>query len=79
MQTYTHIYIYIHICTCIYKGDSAPSGRLPVTLYPRSILFERDPGDMSLRGGPGVTYMHYPENKTVFPFGFGKMVWVVGG
>eukprot|EP00040_Diaphanoeca_grandis_P014695 m.74689 g.74689 ORF g.74689 m.74689 type:complete len:1106 (+) comp24690_c0_seq2:102-3419(+) len=52
-------------------GDNAPAGRLPVTLYPRSILFERDPGDMSLRGGPGVTYLHYPKNKTVFPFGFG--------
>lgn len=52
-------------------GDNAPAGRLPITLYPRSILFERDPGDMSLRGGPGITYMHYPANKTVFPLGFG--------
>jgi hypothetical protein len=52
-------------------GDSAPSGRLPITLYPRSILFERDPGDMSLRGGPGVTYLHYPANRTVYPFGWG--------
>ena len=52
-------------------GDNAPSGRLPITLYPRSILFERDPGDMSLRGGPGITYLHYPANKTVFPLGFG--------
>lgn len=52
-------------------GDSAPSGRLPITLYPRSILFERDPGDMSLRGGPGITYLHYPTNKTVYPFGYG--------
>lgn len=52
-------------------GDAAPSGRLPITLYPRSILFERDPGDMNLRNGPGLTYLHYPTSKTVYPFGFG--------
>lgn len=54
----------------ILLGDAAPAGRLPVTFYGRAILKERDPLDVSLRGGSGITYMHY-RGKPQFGFGYG--------
>merc|ERR1712178_1614 len=51
-------------------GVHSPAGRLPVTFYTRDILRERDPTDMSLRGGSGITYQHYRGTPT-WEFGFG--------
>ena len=54
-------------------GDNMPAGRLPFTLYPANITSpgqRPDPTDMSLRGGSGVTHMHYT-GTPVYPFGFG--------
>ena len=53
----------------ILLGDAAPAGRLPVTFYGHSILHERDPLDVSLRGGSGITYMHY-RGKPLWEFGY---------
>lgn len=54
----------------ILLGDEAPAGRLPVTFYGPEILHERDPLDVSLRGGSGITYMHY-RGKSQWDFGYG--------
>eukprot|EP01052_Picozoa_sp_SAG31_P030385 SAG31_NODE_3113_length_4660_cov_2.867354_2_plen_310_part_00 len=54
----------------ILLGDEAPAGRLPVTFYGPEILQERDPLDVSLRGGSGITYMHYRGNP-LWAFGHG--------
>lgn len=52
-------------------GVQAPAGRLPVTFYSRDILTERpDPLDVSLRGGSGITYLHYT-GTPLWEFGFG--------
>lgn len=51
-------------------GVHSPAGRLPVTFYSRSIMLERDPVDMSLRGGSGITYQHY-RGTPLWEFGFG--------
>lgn len=52
-------------------GLQAPAGRLPVTFYSRDILTERpDPLDVSLRGGSGITYLHY-KGTPLWEFGFG--------
>lgn len=54
----------------ILLGDKAPAGRLPVTFYGPEILQERDPLDVSLRGGSGITYMHY-RGSPLWAFGYG--------
>lgn len=51
-------------------GVYSPAGRLPVTFYTKDILKERDPVDMSLRGGSGITYQHY-RGSPIWEFGFG--------
>jgi hypothetical protein len=51
-------------------GYQAPAGRLPITFYSRDILTERDPLDVSLRGGSGITYLHY-RGKPQWEFGYG--------
>ena len=52
-------------------GFHAPGGRLPVTFYSREILTERDPLDVSLRGGSGITYLHY-RGRPLWEFGHGE-------
>lgn len=51
-------------------GVYSPAGRLPVTFYSKDIMKERNPVDMSLRGGSGITYQHY-RGTPIWEFGFG--------
>lgn len=51
-------------------GKYSPAGRLPVTFYDHSIMKTRDPVDMKLRTGSGITYQHY-RGTPLWEFGFG--------
>ena len=51
-------------------GDRHPTGRLPVTIYPSSVVDTRVIGDMDLRSARGLSYMHY-RGHPVYPFGYG--------
>jgi beta-glucosidase-like glycosyl hydrolase len=51
-------------------GKHSPAGRLPVTFYDHSIMDTRDPLDMALRSGSGITYQHY-RGEPLWEYGFG--------
>jgi xylan 1,4-beta-xylosidase len=58
----------------VITGVTAPAGRLPMTIYPKSYTDTVDMTDMSLRpnkssGNPGRTYRWY--DSPVLPFGYG--------
>lgn len=56
----------------ILTGNTAPAGRLPVSVYPGNYVNQVPMTDMSLRPSstnPGRTYMWY--NDSVLPFGYG--------
>jgi xylan 1,4-beta-xylosidase len=56
----------------IISGATAPSGRLPITVYPTSYTSQAPYTNMALRPSgsyPGRTYQWY--DKAVFPFGHG--------
>ena len=55
----------------IIYGETAPSGKLPITNYDKSILNTRKTiMDMSLRDNGGITYRYYT-GKPLYPFGYG--------
>eukprot|EP00484_Ammonia_sp_Unknown_P005082 CAMPEP_0197074090 /NCGR_PEP_ID=MMETSP1384-20130603/210934_1 /TAXON_ID=29189 /ORGANISM="Ammonia sp." /LENGTH=946 /DNA_ID=CAMNT_0042512931 /DNA_START=16 /DNA_END=2857 /DNA_ORIENTATION=- len=52
-------------------GDTAPAGKLPVTIYDASFMQSRPSiMDMSLRNNGGITYRYYT-GTPLYPFGFG--------
>eukprot|EP01083_Nonionella_stella_P197311 725554_1 len=57
--------------TSILLGDISPAGKLPYTIYDKSLLTSRPSiMDMSLRGGKGITYRYYT-GTPVYWFGMG--------
>ena len=51
-------------------GDANPSGKSPVTWYRADFVHSRQPWDMDLRTGDGVTHMHYTKTP-LWKFGTG--------
>jgi hypothetical protein len=51
-------------------GDTSPTGRLPVTMYPADYV-SRNMTNYDLASGNGTTHLYY-KGTPIFPFGFGK-------
>ena len=51
-------------------GDTAPSGRLPTTVYPASFISSRNITDYNFTSGDGVTHMYYTGTPQ-WTFGYG--------
>jgi beta-glucosidase len=54
----------------VLDGSYSPTGKLPYTIYNAAFNTTRPITDMSLRGGQGITHLHY-EGKPLWPFGSG--------
>lgn len=52
----------------VLTGAHNPTGTLPVTIYPAAFGSTRPITDMSLRGGQGITHLHYT-GTPLWPFG----------
>jgi hypothetical protein len=59
-------------------GKYSPAGRLPVTFYDHTIMKTRDPVDMKLRTGSGITYQHY-RGTPLWEYGFDAREKQIGG
>jgi hypothetical protein len=53
----------------VLMGDVAPTGRLPITMYPSDFI-ERNMTDYDLANGNGTTHLYY-KGTPLFPFGWG--------
>lgn len=54
----------------VLDGSYNPVGKLPYTIYPAAFNRTRPITDMSLRGGEGITHLHYT-GEPLWKFGFG--------
>ena len=54
----------------IIMGVTAPSGKLPITVYPEEFLVNRSIEDMGLSSNGGITYRYF-DGPMVYPFAYG--------
>ena len=52
-------------------GSYSPTAKLPYTIYPAAFNLTRPITDMSLRGGQGITHLHYT-GTPLWKFGYGE-------
>ena len=55
----------------VLDGSYNPTAKLPYTIYPAAFNLTRPITDMSLRGGEGITHLHYT-GKPLWKFGTGE-------
>lgn len=55
----------------VLDGTFNPVGKLPYTIYPAAFNLTRPITDMSLRGGEGITHLHY-KGAALWKFGSGS-------